>query len=246
MRSFRDYFTVVRPWVDSRSAKSNAVPWSFVDKQGRSGTAHIGPYLAVSSRTAALQVFEVIPKEKVVARIQQNFVPHRGETFSFEVVVHDSKHASVLAESSTGEALKIGDIEVGTIPRVTFDDVDHSADYHGTLPPSDPSKRPTRFITKKCKACGVFTSVLVTPEEFMAAQRRPDWRMGEPKPKGLYFFQGSTCLACRGCGKTMYASPVRGIYNPKKTCNAKCMASHGPVCECACGGKNHGASFSAT
>lgn len=45
---------------------------------------------------------------------------------------------------------------------------------------------------------------------------------------------------CR-CGLTRYARPVVGRFIAGKTCNAKCLASTGHQCECACGGKNHGA-----
>ncbi len=31
----------------------------------------------------------------------------------------------------------------------------------------------------------------------------------------------------------------------KHECNEKCMSSTGTVCECSCGGKNHGGSYAA-
>jgi hypothetical protein len=252
VRSFRELFESARPWphgsTEARAARVNAVPWDFTEN-GRRQTAHIGPYLAVTGKTTPLRAFEVVPKSHVVSWIKEHMRPIRGDSLSFEVIMRSADEALVLVEHGLTEGTRaLAVINPWTLPRVAGSHHDGRAcgDYGKTPPPSDPSKRPTRFITKKCKTCGVFTSTLVTPEEFLAAQRRPDWRVGDPKPTGLYFFQGSTCLACRGCGKTMYASPVRGIYNPKRTCNAKCMSSHGPVCECSCGGKNHGASFSAT
>lgn len=52
------------------------------------------------------------------------------------------------------------------------------------------------------------------------------------------------CVACRGCGRNRSAVLVRGKFSPHHKCNAKCLASKGPSCECSCGGKNHGASYS--
>ena len=52
-------------------------------------------------------------------------------------------------------------------------------------------------------------------------------------------------IPCRTCGKECAARAVRGTYNPEHKCNAKCLASHGPTCDCSCGGKNHGASWAA-
>lgn len=52
---------------------------------------------------------------------------------------------------------------------------------------------------------------------------------------------------CPTCGKTHVATRmVQYKSNPSKhECNAKCMGAHGRsmVCECKCGGKNHGRSF---
>ncbi len=48
-------------------------------------------------------------------------------------------------------------------------------------------------------------------------------------------------LPCHKCGKTMTFTAVAGEVT-EKPCGARCMASTGPSCECACGGKNHGAS----
>lgn len=53
------------------------------------------------------------------------------------------------------------------------------------------------------------------------------------------------CIACRGCGMNRSAVLVRGKFSAKHVCNAKCLASKGPACECSCGGKNHGASYGA-
>ena len=40
-------------------------------------------------------------------------------------------------------------------------------------------------------------------------------------------------------GRMMQTKPLRGRVTNHK-CNARCLASKGFVCECSCGGKNHG------
>jgi hypothetical protein len=51
---------------------------------------------------------------------------------------------------------------------------------------------------------------------------------------------GSLSVQCL-CGGRASFSPLRGRVSGHK-CNAKCLASTSGVCECACGGRNHGAS----
>lgn len=41
------------------------------------------------------------------------------------------------------------------------------------------------------------------------------------------------------CGQPMAAKPLKGVVTEHK-CSAKCRTSKGHVCECSCGGKNHG------
>lgn len=50
------------------------------------------------------------------------------------------------------------------------------------------------------------------------------------------------------CGKTVRVSAKRvlGKLKLSQACGAKCLASKGPNCECACGGHNHGMGWSAT
>lgn len=43
------------------------------------------------------------------------------------------------------------------------------------------------------------------------------------------------------CGHAFGLREVRGTYNPHKKCGARCLHATGHDCECACGGKNHGA-----
>lgn len=56
---------------------------------------------------------------------------------------------------------------------------------------------------------------------------------------------GSARVPCRGCGEPRLARRVIGKFSAKHKCNAKCLHSKGFSCECSCGGKNHGAGYSA-
>ena len=49
--------------------------------------------------------------------------------------------------------------------------------------------------------------------------------------------------ACWVCVRYFRTVLIRGRIG-RQECGAKCMASKGPSCECKCGGKNHGASYS--
>ena len=46
------------------------------------------------------------------------------------------------------------------------------------------------------------------------------------------------CSAC-GCGR-MTGRAIEGTHNPAVKCGAKCTHAKGHVCECECGGANHG------
>lgn len=43
------------------------------------------------------------------------------------------------------------------------------------------------------------------------------------------------------CGKSMVGRSIQGVVNPSVACNTKCTGATGHVCECSCGGVNHGA-----
>ncbi len=46
---------------------------------------------------------------------------------------------------------------------------------------------------------------------------------------------------CRACGWQCGWTAVTGKTNPDHKCDARCTGATGHDCECACGGKNHGA-----
>lgn len=105
----------------------------------------------------------------------------------------------------------------------------------------------TRYNSKKCKACGTFTSALLTADELRAIDMFYSWPKTQPEPATSVrrHMSGNLVCACRGCAKLMYVFPVHGKFSAKHECNAKCLSSHGFICECSCGGKNHGAGHAA-
>lgn len=44
---------------------------------------------------------------------------------------------------------------------------------------------------------------------------------------------------CAGCSEPVFAQPIVGKVTAHK-CGARCLSSTGHVCECSCGGQNHG------
>jgi hypothetical protein len=97
----------------------------------------------------------------------------------------------------------------------------------------------TRYIAK-CRACGCHTSGLTAGQDARRSKSDPQ-RGGSVYTSGM----GSIVIDCRKCGQARRAFPVRGIVSLKHECNEKCMSSTGTVCECSCGGKNHGGSYAA-
>lgn len=57
-------------------------------------------------------------------------------------------------------------------------------------------------------------------------------------------FEGEVAVDC-ACGKALRFVDVKGTYRADKKCDARCLNSTGHVCECSCGGKNHGAGHGA-
>lgn len=44
---------------------------------------------------------------------------------------------------------------------------------------------------------------------------------------------------CR-CGRRVRLRKLRATHNPERNCCGACMAATGAVCDCSCGGANHG------
>lgn len=114
------------------------------------------------------------------------------------------------------------------------------------LRPEDPSRylrrtydlgQGVRFVGR-CK-CGTGLSILAT--SFVDTASFRFWLVSENVAHE--YDNGAALIPC-GCGRRMRVYQVRGKFSAKHVCNAKCLASKTGVCECSCGGKNHGASWS--
>ena len=97
------------------------------------------------------------------------------------------------------------------------------------------------YNSKPCKNCGKVSSILT---ERANAKIAGQWVNAFVDAAGLVYapspLNSYPVTAC-ACGTPVACKPVRGKLNRSKECNARCIASKGHVCECSCGGKNHGA-----
>ena len=100
---------------------------------------------------------------------------------------------------------------------------------------------PLRRHNGKCHVCKKAASIL--------ARRTNEWCN-----EGYVFedADGFKHLSASGgtidrecCGRRFTLSPVQGRLAPAHKCDARCLNATGHNCECACGGKNHGAGHSA-
>lgn len=91
-----------------------------------------------------------------------------------------------------------------------------------------------RRQTAKCK-CGSVKSRLV--KMTVRVTTRSDMAM----PMRSVRVHGSreTCA----CGRELSFHVVKGVYRADKTCDSRCINSKGHLCECSCGGANHGAGY---
>lgn len=103
----------------------------------------------------------------------------------------------------------------------------------------------TISMIAKCKGCNEVMQTTITTEKSAIGRSIANWgamfvdKLGE---SGTY---DNHALRCRKCGLARTAKPVKGTYNPEHVCSAKCTSSKGFVCECSCGGKNHGSAHAA-
>lgn len=95
----------------------------------------------------------------------------------------------------------------------------------------------------KCK-CGVKRSRLVV--QTVKRTYRSDMIGIVGRPQIVRMLENGTREAAEkcACGRELHFRDVKGTIVADKPCNAKCIGSIGHVCECQCGGKNHGAGFS--
>lgn len=91
----------------------------------------------------------------------------------------------------------------------------------------------------KCKVCKrIHTKLTRTDVE---RSYRSD-RVGEvSRTTRTTLASGGPDVATVCCDRTVWMRPVVGHRRPEIECGPKCTGATGHVCECACGGKNHGA-----
>ncbi len=107
-----------------------------------------------------------------------------------------------------------------------------------------------RFNSKKCVTCGTVTSVFIPLEpsrnyRLVPGKHGMDQMVSADTGVEYVYQNGRLLMPCRGCGRLRSTSRVIGVIRSDRPCNAKCLGATGHHCECACGGKNHGAGFEA-
>lgn len=105
---------------------------------------------------------------------------------------------------------------------------------------------------RKCKLTKRFAAPVVGSRETYQDYGRKGWERTRDVTAAAPFV-GSTAIEYSDRhGKLWLRCPAGHAVEAKKIlgrvtdheCGAKCLASKGPACECACGGANHGKSWS--
>jgi hypothetical protein len=106
--------------------------------------------------------------------------------------------------------------------------------------------KPVRY-NGKCKRCSAKASVVLVELRPSTAVSRQQVDVAIDELGRRFDFCDGYCIKipheCAGGTRLLKLEAVRGVYNPGKECNTKCLAAIGHDCECRCGGKNHGSSF---
>lgn len=101
-----------------------------------------------------------------------------------------------------------------------------------------------------CKVCKTHHTVLANAKPSTFVNMPNDFTFGRLVMNAAYVHtdvEGFLRLGTGGflmhecCLRPLRMEPVRGKLNPLIVCSAKCRSSKGHLCECSCGGKNHGA-----
>lgn len=101
--------------------------------------------------------------------------------------------------------------------------------------------RETRQIAR-CSRCKTTRSRLVTRTTRVTYYGRP---FPKRHAHSVDTIDGKTPTGHAGlcgCNREIYFRDVKGVTNPDHNCDARCLSATGHNCECACGGRNHGAS----
>ena len=109
-----------------------------------------------------------------------------------------------------------------------------------------------RRFNGKCRRCKKGYSVLAgpvtqqgkLPAVIVVANTYQDYVYARETSDGTlaFGFNQATIHRICDCGASVVLSPVAGKLAPEHKCDARCTNATGHDCECACGGRNHGAS----
>lgn len=106
-----------------------------------------------------------------------------------------------------------------------------------------------RRFNGKCPACKTAFGVdaVVVTRTIETQTHTPSGALGWPRRTSTSViayggaferFEGDLWIR-HACGRNVRMNGVSGTKT-ETTCGARCLSSHGPSCECACGGANHG------
>lgn len=100
----------------------------------------------------------------------------------------------------------------------------------------------------KHKACGARFSVLITATAYDHTERNARTKFAAADGRAFesvcFGWDPSSLVFACACGGRGIARKVEGRVVADKKCDGRCLAATGHSCECACGGKNHGAGHS--
>src|SRR5262249_27991962 len=103
-----------------------------------------------------------------------------------------------------------------------------------------PKRSDLLYLIGTCTSCGTTVRGGAVPSGPRG------WEIVEGPPSLLKTVKGdgrSAIVSCPRChARRLRLEPIEG-RETDHACNAACMFARGPLCECQCGGKNHGAGF---
>lgn len=95
----------------------------------------------------------------------------------------------------------------------------------------------------KCKTRGCKSRVRVDIPVSDATYANPMWLRPSVAPASFTAGAVRYGLVCAEHGTWVHVRPLQGHVVEGKRCDGRCTSATGPVCECECGGENHGRSF---
>jgi len=102
----------------------------------------------------------------------------------------------------------------------------------------------TKHVMHRCKGCKITRRITMVKcwttvsrsDQIGSRRENYSWTMDDGSVKRG---EHPPTVMC-DCGRPMTSNVVKGTMNEKVSCSGKCTGSKGHVCECSCGGENHG------